>query len=192
MNIIARPYGSDLCYCRPDTTWEREDKDLYSPEGVCSWNWAPVLFARISKAGKCIGEKFASRYYDGVNFGMLMYTAANNRETLPIAFSSCADHSSRLPLPLFNPVVLEQAGNTFVLHMNGTVMFSAETSETLKKLVEDTICKASEFISLRIGDLVAVELASPNTLPALKAAEGGISVKGEFCNRATLTFDIIL
>ena len=80
MNIIVKPYGSDLCYCRPDTTWERENKDFYSPECVNEIYWTPVVFARISKAGKCVGKKFVERYYDGVGCGMLMYCG---KEGLP-------------------------------------------------------------------------------------------------------------
>ena len=34
MNIIIKPHGSNSCYCRPDTTWERENKDFYVPENV--------------------------------------------------------------------------------------------------------------------------------------------------------------
>ena len=73
MNIIVKPYGSDLCYCRPDTTWERENKDFFSPECVNEIYWTPVVFARVSKAGKCVGKKFVERYYDGVGCGMLLY-----------------------------------------------------------------------------------------------------------------------
>ena len=73
MNIIVKPYGSDLCHCRPDTTWERENKDFYSPECVNEIYWTPVVFARISKAGKCVGSKFVGRYYDAVGCGMLLY-----------------------------------------------------------------------------------------------------------------------
>ena len=73
MNIIVKPYGSNLCYCRPDTTWERENKDFYSPECVNEIYWSPVVFARVSKAGKCVGKKFVERYYDGVGCGMLLY-----------------------------------------------------------------------------------------------------------------------
>ena len=73
MNIIVKPYGSNLCYCRPDTTWERENKDFYSPECVNDIYWTPVVFARVSKAGKCVGKKFVERYYDGVGCGMLLY-----------------------------------------------------------------------------------------------------------------------
>ena len=80
MNIIVKPYGSDLCCCRPDTTWERENKDFYSPECVNEIYWTPVVFARVCKAGKCVGKKFVERYYDGIGCGMLMYCSTSGSE----------------------------------------------------------------------------------------------------------------
>ena len=118
MNIIVKPFGSELCYCRPDTTWERENKDFYAPDCIDGINWAPIIFVRISKAGKCIGEKFASRYYDAFNFGALMY--CNQGET---AFTSCVDHSSLLPAPLYNPVVMEGSDNVYEVKKNGETVF---------------------------------------------------------------------
>ena len=67
MNIIVKTFGGGVC-CRPDTSWEKENRDFYCPECAGAIHWAPVVFARISKAGKCIGEKFASRYYDAMGF----------------------------------------------------------------------------------------------------------------------------
>ena len=182
MNIIVKPYGSDMCYCRPDTTWERENKDLYSPECVNEWHWTPILFARISKAGKCISPKFASRYYDGLNFGALLYIGGS--ET---AFASCADHTSTLPLPLFNPVVVESEGNSFEVMKNGDPIFSCESGSLTA--IEEAICKASQLTSLRIGDFVAVELA-PSASLAIKS-EGSLSFKATFCENEIFNYRII-
>ena len=182
MNIIVKPYGSDLCYCRPDTTWERENKDLYSPECVNEWHWAPILFARISKAGKCISPKFASRYYDGLNFGALLYIGGY--ET---AFASCADHTSTLPLPLFNPVVMETEGNSFEVLKNGNPIFSCESGSLAA--IEEAICKASQLTSLRIGDFVAIELAPASSL-AIKS-EGSLSFKATICENDIFNYRII-
>lgn len=162
MNIIVKPYGSEFCYCRPDTTWERENKDLYSPECVKEWLWTPVIFARISKPGKCISPKFVSRYYDGVNFGVLLYgrlEGCSGADT--IAFGSGIDHTSLLPLPLYNPVVLSCKDNRFELRKDGKILFSIGNWAEIQPLIEDAICKASALTSLRIGDFVAVELAGP-------------------------------
>ena len=192
MNIIVKPYGSEFCYCRPDTTWERENRDLYSPDCVNAWNWAPVLFARVSKAGKCISPKFASRYYDSLNFGALLYISGTD-----IASGSCVDHTSLLPLPLFNPVVMETAGNKLEVMKNEECIYSLETpgadslqdTASLAQAAEAAICKASELTSLRIGDYVAVELA-PVSLLAEKT-EACISLKATFCENVIYNFKII-
>lgn len=177
MNIIVKPYGSDLCYCRPDTTWERENRDLYSPDCVDEWQWAPVIFARISKAGKCISRKFAERYYDSVNFGALLYIGGS-----ATAFSSCADHTSLLPGPLYNPVVLDNAENSFEVKKNGTCIHLSQTGHETRNSIEEAICKASQLTSLRIGDMVAVELAVPATLA--RRAEGAMEFNGIFCGNS--------
>ena len=192
MNIIVKPYGSDLCYCRPDTTWERENRDLYSPDCVNAWNWTPVIFARISKAGKCISPKFASRYYDSLNFGTLLYIGGAD-----VASGSCVDHTSILPLPLFNPVVLETEGNKFEVVKNEKSIFSLETpgvdclqdGSTLLQAAEAAICKASQLTSLRIGDYVAVELAPASVLA--EKTEGSLSFKATFCENEIFNFKII-
>lgn len=181
MNIIARPYGKDLCYCRPDTTWERENKDFYSPECVNDIYWTPILFVRISKAGKCIGRKFASRYYDAFNFGALLYGSEEE-----IAFSSCMDHSSLLPFPLYNPIVMENGENAYEVLKNNVVIFRSSAS---KELIEETICLASRITSLRIGDMVAVELDSIRPLSSRN--DDHTVLKGTFCEKDLYDIGIV-
>lgn len=155
MNISVQPYGSCRCYCRPDTTWERESKDFYSPESVNTLHWTPVTYVRISKAGKCISGKFVSRYYDGVGFGTLLYIG----DFLPdLASASCADHSSILQSPVGGPELLETSDKTYEVFRNGEKIFGC-TAEGLKEKVEEAICRASQLTTLRIGDFVAIELA---------------------------------
>lgn len=181
MNIIVKPQGNDLCYCRPDTTWERENKDFYVPEGTECLYWTPIIFARVSKAGKCINPKFASRYYDAFNFGMLIYTG--DGET---AFTSCADHSSILPAPLYNTLVMEGEENIYSVSKDGENIFSSFPDRVL---IEDAICRASRMTSVRIGDFVAVELDGRRKLAERKDGETG--VMATFCENETYSFKII-
>lgn len=180
MNIIVRPYGSDLCYCRPDTTWEREDKDFYVPDSIDTVYWVPVVFARISKAGKCIGGKFVSRYYDGYSFGVLLYCNDG-----PLAFTSCADHTSRLPLPFREAALIEDGGEYRVI-MDGEEIFSGKAE---RSLIEDTICRASGMTSLRIGDFVAVEMDSVKVLAAKEKGQTGL--EGRFNDETAFSFKLI-
>jgi hypothetical protein len=162
MNIIVRPYGESGCYCRPDTTWERENKDFYVPEGIMEVRWAPVVFVRISKAGKCIGQKFVSRYYDSFNAGALLYCQTDTCDE-PVAFTSCADHSSLLPSPSRNAAELDEPGTDYDVMKDSVKIFEADLS-SMKTALEEAICAASKLTSLRIGDYVAVEMSPVSTL----------------------------
>ena len=207
MNIIVKPYGSTLCCCRPDTTWERENRDFYSPECVNEVTWTPVVFARISKAGKCIGRKFAERYFDGFGCGMLMYCKVGED------LCSCVDRTSILPMPLYNPIALDDP-KEFVVTRNSestpterhspvistekhssvisterhSPVISTERSEW-RNLLCEALCSASLLTSLRIGDYVAVELAPQEILATRE--EGTVSVKGTFCENDIFDFKMI-
>lgn len=177
MNIIVRPYGSELCYCRPDTTWERENKDFYVPDGIGSLQWTPIVFVRIGKAGKCIGKKFASRYYDAFSFGALLYCIPSEGAS-ETAFTSCMDHTSLLPFPLYDTVVMDKAENEYKVWKNGKEIFRS-FSDGVKEAVEEAVCAASRFTSLRIGDFVAVELAPAAELAG--GAEEQTGFKATYC-----------
>lgn len=183
MNIIVKPHESNLCYCRPDTTWEKESRDLYIPEGVDKILWAPVVFAKVCKAGKCVSGKFVSRYYDAAGFGALVYCNDD-----PVAFSSCMDHSSILPMPLYNPVIFENGDNVFRLNA-GEKSLTFNTAEGMKQSLEEAICKASERISLRIGDIVAAELTPPGFLAERK--NGEVALNAVFCENTLFDLKVI-
>lgn len=187
MNIIVKPNGSGLCYCRPDTTWERENRDFYVPDGIGSLSWAPVVFARVSKAGKCISPKFASRYFDAFGFGMLMYCNPEQSEGCGnIAFTSCADHTSVLPSSFQPADILDEGNVGYVVCRNGEETFCA-TAE--RNIIEDAICKASKLTSLRIGDYVVAELADLEVIAGKQEAE--THVKGESDGNGLYEFKII-
>ena len=197
MNIIVKPYGSNLCYCRPDTTWERENKDFYSPECVNDIYWTPVVFAHVSKAGKCVGRKFVERYYDAVGCGMLLYCGTSTTSFEGSAgvrgLSEVVDRSSILPHPLFLPVVLE-GEKEFIVSCQHEAQGDAALSHNIilcgaKDLLEEALCNASQLTSLRIGDFVAVELKELQKL--VSREEGDIAVKGEFCEKEIFGFNIV-
>ncbi len=211
MNIVVK-HLDGTCTCRPDTTWERENKDIYAAPAVSAYKYTPVLFVRVSKAGKCVGYKFASRYYDGFNFGVLLYGGLPVGTAVDVSvvddsaestfeagtakadgrhWSSCLDHSSILPFPLYNPVVLENDEKEFTLRKNGTVLFSTE--EGSAEMIENAIAEASELVSLRIGDIIAIELQEP--LPLVERPSGDTGqdclLVGDFLETETFRHQII-
>lgn len=191
MNIVVKTYGDGGIYCRPDTTWEREDKDLFSPEFIQGYRFTPVLFARISKAGKCIGRKFAERYYDSIGYGILLYAEdLFDGSSMSYASSSCLDHTSVLPFPMYNRLTLESGENTFSVRQDGTMLFS--TAEGSTDMIGSALTDASSKISLRIGDMVAIELASPERI--IRKNDGPIEtvLEGSFCGNSLFRIRIVL
>ncbi|MCM1177718.1 MAG: hypothetical protein NC308_09725 [Clostridium sp.] len=186
MNIIVDTYGGGIC-CRPDTTWERENKDLYSPDFIGGYMYTPVLFARIARAGKCIGEKFAERYYNSVGYGMLLYPVElleNNGGNL--AWASCMDHTSILPFPMYNRITLESSENVYRINCNGEEIYS--TSCGSAEMIGQAISKASCYVSMRIGDIVAIELENLRMLPS---THPGTELSATFCDNGLFGFKII-
>ena len=189
MNIIVKPYGCSGCYCRPDTTWQRENKDLYVPDGIKVIRWAPVAFARVSKAGKCINPKFVTRYYDSIGFGAMLYCHTEECEhSTTIAFSSCMDHTSILPSPTHGPEILESCDKTYQVKLNGTESFNTGLPG-IKQVIEDGICTSSRLTSLRIGDYVAVELSPVMTLAS--AMETETLMQGNLDEKTNFDFKVI-
>lgn len=188
MNIVVRPYEGGLSHCRPDTSWERENRDLYTPDRIDRWDWAPIAFARVSKAGKCVGRKFASRYFDAFGFGALLYVGSVEGKEQDKAAASCADHTSVLPFPLYSLAVLEGPDNMFKVFRNDEEIYSRDCSG-LQSAIEEAICSSSEFVSLRTGDIVAVELDPVMRLTERSDAE--IQFKATFCENEAFGFKIL-
>ncbi len=191
MNITVRLYGSGSFICRPDTTWERESRDFFSPEFVGDIWYSPAVFARISKAGKFIGRKFAHRYYDGVNFGILLYPGEmlNTGKPDSIASASVLDHSSILPFPMYQPDVFRKEENAFVFRKNGDMLFRTGAGVGMIAKIEDTVSEASTVISQRIGDLIAVEMDKTQELFPINEKRAEISA--EFCDSLLFRLSLI-
>lgn len=192
MNIAVKTCTDGRWYCRPDTTWERENRDLFAPEAAGGYLFTPVLFARICKAGKCIGRKFAERYYDSVGYGMLLYASdMYDGGSTSVAASSCLDHTSILPFPMYNRLTLGN-GNLFTIEKDGKEIF--RTMEGSTDMIEEALTEISALVSLRIGDMVAIEIAAPSPLVRIGQDSGseGTEVSGSFCGNELFRFRIIL
>lgn len=187
MNIIVRTY-SGKTVTRPDTTWKRGDDASYLPEFVNAVSYAPVIFARISKAGRSVGAKFADRYYDGIGFGVLLY-AENLIDGSPEGFAtaSCLDHSSFLCYPVFSKETLGR-GNVFKLAKDGKKLFSFNKAEAI--LLEEAICEATKFCYIRSGDFLVRELAERK--PLLEGKEINCSIEGKYCDNSIIGFSLYL
>ena len=173
MNIIVITAGGHITV-RPDTTWEKDNEDFYLPDEVSSVSFTPVLFARISKPGRSVGLRFASRYFGSFGYGVLLYPD-DFEDGSPEGFAcaSCLDHTSFLPGELSPKAALTEA--RFRLFRNGEQIFenSGESAAMIEKAIED----ATRRIYIRTGDLIAIELQPRK--PLLKRVDGNVRIVGE-------------
>ena len=186
MNIITKT-ASGKYIVRPDTTWEKDNEDFFPPDYIESLTFTPALFARICKPGKSVGEKFVSRYYDSVNYGLLLYPEnliGCNPEDY--ACASCIDHTSFLSSPLFDKESL--AENNFRINAGDSEIFY--TDKRSVSIIENAIHEASARVYIRTGDLIAIELDSRK--PLCTRADGNIHISGFFGNNKVLDFNIIV
>lgn len=189
MNILLATY-SGKCTCRPDTTLNRENGDWYAPEDVVSVGFAPVVFARICKAGKAVSAEFASRYFDSINFGIMLYPATALKNGTPhycLGTCSCFDHSSLLPMPLYNAITLGGEDNRFEAFADGREIFSTGV-EGIRAKIEDAIVRCSAHTSMRNGDYIAVELAPVSTLHTRE--DGDCKLSATYCENTTIELEV--
>lgn len=186
MNIIVKTSSGHITV-RPDTTWEKDNEDFYPPEFVDELTYSPVLFARILKPGRSVGRKFASRYYDSIGFGVLLYPE-NMLDGTPEGYAQaiCLDHTSFLPSPMFPPERLERNGH-FRLFRNEHDLFVLDQPSL--NMIEDAIVEATKLLYIRTGDLIAIELAPRKPLTIRPDVSSHIT--GTFDNNEIIDFQII-
>lgn len=167
MNILVCSRDG-RCSARPDTSLNKENGDFYVPDGCTAVAWSPVVFVRISKAGKAVNAAFAGRYYDSLCFGILLHADC------PYADSGIFDHSSVVSTPM---TAREDFRKDLSIAVDGREIFSAKSDDpfmddvALKSAVEEAIVKCSACTSLRTGDFIAVELQEPAVLLREEAGE---------------------
>lgn len=188
MNILVRTYSKHTVV-RPDTTWEKDNEDFYPPEFVERLTFTPVLFARVSKPGRSIVRRFAARYYDAVNYGMLLYPEnmiGSSGESYAQAIS--LDHTSFLPYPLSMPEELFKDG-ALTINLNGSSIYEYSPSQSGKDLIEEALEEVSKMCYIRTGDIVAVELDERKPLTVRE--NGTVRIEASSAGARTMDYKII-
>lgn len=174
MNVIVVTPTNRVVY-RPDTSRKRDEDDLYLPDYISKLSWSPVVYVRMARPGKCIAERFASRYYDAVAYGMLLYPE-NLIDDSPESYASaiCIDRMSCLPGKTTPISDYKADSTTFTLTKDGEVLYS--TSGINISELNRAIYLASSHCFLRTGDIVALELQSRAALCDIQ--DSSCSIRG--------------
>ena len=143
-----------LLYIKPDTAVHNRELPLYIPDFTSDLRGQAVLLIKISKQGKCISDRFASKYYEQVSLGLALTAydrqmelqAAARPWELATAFDGSMVVGSFLPIHL--------------LQQETVAVFSIEQlplQQTLQRLPL-ALQIVSEYLTLRTGDVLALPL----------------------------------
>ncbi|MBL7846510.1 MAG: fumarylacetoacetate hydrolase family protein [Cyclobacteriaceae bacterium] len=147
-----------VIFTKPDTAILRNNAPFYYPSFSTDIHHEVELVLRISKEGKNIEEKFASRYYDAIGVGIdftardLQQKAKDKGLPWDIAkgFNGSAPISdSFLPVDKFADV----KNINFKLEVNGKLKQQGNTSLMLFPF-DYIIAYLSKFFTLKTGDLI--------------------------------------
>ena len=147
-----------VIFTKPDTALLRNNSPFYYPDFSKDIHYEVELVLRISKEGKVIGEKFASKYYDAIGVGVdftardLQQKAKEKGLPWDIAkgFNSSAPVSDKfIAVNDFK----ELNSINFSLKVNGEIKQEGNTSLMLFSF-DYIISYLSKFFTLRTGDLI--------------------------------------
>ena len=154
MNIIIKPYNPQegLFYFKPDTTLNRDYTNLYLPHFIKRVEAKELFYIRIDRAGKGIAERYASRYFSKGNYAL---SISITPDIFPNAAPSLAP--SQAPSATQSAAIINRSVSNSIDYS-----FYSMPAEKIEdpQLIEEFckyIAQITEIISLRTGDIIAIE-----------------------------------
>lgn len=170
MNIIIKPYNPQegLFYFKPDTTLNRDYTNLYLPHFIKRVEAKELFYIRIDRAGKGIAERYASRYFSKGNYALSISIAP---DIFPNAAPSAAPSQAASAAPSAAPNAAPNATpsqapcaaiiNRSVANAIDYSFYSMPAEKIEDPQLIEQFCKyiaqITEIISLRTGDIIAIE-----------------------------------
>jgi acylpyruvate hydrolase len=147
-----------VIFTKPDTAVLRNNAAFYYPDFSKDIHHEVELVLRISKEGKNIQEKFASKYYDSVGVG-IDFTARDLQQKakekgLPWDIAKGFNGSAPVSDKFLPVTEVKDLGNVnFSLKINGELKQQGNTSLMLFSF-DYIVSYLSKFFTLRTGDLI--------------------------------------
>ena len=162
MNIIIKPYNPQegLFYFKPDTTLNRDYTNLYLPHFIKRVEAKELFYIRIDRAGKGIAERYASRYFSKGNYALSISIAP---DIFPNAARSGtpSQASSAMPSQAASATPSAAIINRSVANSIDYSFYSMPAEKIEDPQLIEQFCKyiaqITEIISLRTGDIIAIE-----------------------------------
>lgn len=147
---------SPVFFCKPDSAILPKGNPFFVPEWSRDIHYEVELILRISRLGKHIQREFAHRYYDGIGLG-IDFTARDIQDELksqglPWEKAKGFDGSAVIGEKFFDPSELNRPIH-FSLERAGQILQQGNSSHMIFDF-DDIISYVSQFMTLKIGDLI--------------------------------------
>ena len=154
MNIIIKPYNPQegLFYFKPDTTLNRDYTNLYLPHFIKRVEAKELFYTRIDRAGKGIAERYASRYFSKGNYALSISIAP---DIFPNAAPSTAPSQAASATPSA-AIINRSVANSIDYSFYSMPAEKIEDPQLIEEFCK-YIAQITEIISLRTGDIIAIE-----------------------------------
>ena len=146
-----------IIFMKPKSALIQGHTPFYYPEFTNDLHYEAELVVRISKNGKYIQEKFASKYYDAVTVG-IDFTARDiqnqlKEKGLPWEKAKAWDNSAAIGkwIPLGN--IKNKKDINFCLYKNKELVQQSNANMMIHNF-DNIVSYISNFFSVNIGDLV--------------------------------------
>ena len=154
MNIIIKPYNPQegLFYFKPDTTLNRDYTNLYLPHFIKRVEAKELYYIKIDRAGKGIAERYASRYFSKGNYALSISIA-------PDIFPNAAPSATPSAAPNTTPsaaIINRSVANSIDYSFYSMPAEKIEDPQLIEEFCK-YIAQITEIISLRTGDIIAIE-----------------------------------
>lgn len=146
-----------VLFTKTDSALLKDRKPFFVPDFMGRIDYETEIVVRICRLGKSIAPRFAHRYYDaltvGIDFTARQLQQQLREKGLPWDLSKSFDGSAAIG----QWIAKEELGDIQKLHfhldINGQTVQQGHTAD-MTHTVDDIIAYASQYFTLRTGDLI--------------------------------------
>jgi 2-keto-4-pentenoate hydratase/2-oxohepta-3-ene-1,7-dioic acid hydratase in catechol pathway len=146
-----------VIFLKPDSAILKDGKPFFIPDFSKRVEYETELVVRICRLGKNIAPRFANRYYDAVTVG-IDFTARDLQSEFRakgLPWELCKGFDNSAAIGEFVPVnrFMDVQNINFSLNIDGEERQRGNTADMLFR-IDDIIAYVSQFMTLKIGDLL--------------------------------------
>lgn len=174
-----------VIFMKPNSALHLHSNPFYYPEFTNELHYECELVVRVSKNGKLIEERNASKYYDSISVG-IDFTARDiqaelKKKGLPWEKAKAWDGSAVIGQWSAIPQDLDVKNIDFSLKKNGVLVQQGNSKDMIHS-IDKIISYVSRFFSLNIGDVIFT-----GTPAGVGECVVGDQLEGFFMNESRLT-----